>query len=242
MSYDEMFSRVKALENDNARLRHLLDLRGSTPGLRHQTRNTLAMVRDVMRRSAETSASVEEYAAHLEGRMDAVFRIQTTIANRPLDGVSLHTLLADELMGNAIDGRERLAIDGPDILLQPGAASTLALAFHELATNAIKFGTLGIPEGRLDVTWSVGSGYDGEPWLTLDWVETGGSMPASPIRRGFGAEVIERAVPYQLDGSGVLDFTPAGLRCTIHLPLTPTLGRLHETRHLDNFDDEASTG
>ncbi len=240
MSVDNLLYRVKALENDNARLRRLLDLRGSPPGLRNQTRKTLAMVRDVVRRSAETSGSVEDYAAHLEGRLDAVFRIQTTIANRLLGGVGLHTLLTDELMVHAISGRERLSIDGPDILLQPSAASACALAFHELATNAMKFGALSVPEGRLAVTWSVRAGDDGEPWLALDWIESGVSLPAAPVRRGFGAEVIEHAVPCELDGRGVLEFTPDGLRCTIHLPMTPALGSLRELHPLEFFDGEAS--
>jgi two-component sensor histidine kinase len=241
MSDDELLQRVEALERDNARLRRLLDGHGSTASLRHQTRNTLAMVRDVVRRSAETSDSVEDYAAHLEGRLDAVFRIQNTIANRPLDGVSLHTLLGDELMVHMVSRRERLSISGPDILLQPAAASALALAFHELNTNAIKFGALSVPEGRLAVTWSVEpDGADGQPWLTLDWVESGSSVKTSPARRGFGSEVIEHAVPYQLSGRGSLDVKPTGLRCTLHLPLTPSLGSLHVMPDVDVLADEPS--
>jgi two-component sensor histidine kinase len=238
MSQDELLQRIQALEHDNARLRGLLDQRGSTAGLRHQTRNTLAMLRDVVRRSAETSDTVEDYAAHLEGRLDAVFRIQNTIANRLLDGVGLYTLLDDELMVHALGHRERLSIDGPDILLQPAAASALALAFHELATNAIKFGSLSQPEGRLAVTWSIAPGGDGQPVLTLNWIESGVGLTAPRDRAGFGSEVIERVVPYQLSGKGVLDFTPVGLHCTITLPMTPWLGRVQPTHDRDPFADE----
>jgi two-component sensor histidine kinase len=238
MSQDELLQRIQALEHDNARLRSLLDQRGSTAGLRHQTRNTLAMLRDVVRRSAETSDTVEDYAAHLEGRLDAVFRIQNTIANRLLDGVGLYTLLDDELMVHALGHRERLSIDGPDILLQPAAASALALAFHELATNAIKFGSLSQPEGRLAVNWSIAPGGDGQPLLTLNWIESGVGLTAPRDRAGFGSEVIERVVPYQLSGKGVLDFTPEGLHCTIILPMTPWLGRVQPTHGSDPFSDE----
>jgi two-component sensor histidine kinase len=238
MSDDELFQRIRDLERDNARLRRLLDETGSPAGLRHQTRNTLAMVRDVIRRSAETSDNVEDYAAHLEGRLDAVFRIQTTIANRLLDGVSLHTLLADELMVHAISRRDELSIDGPDILLTPAAASALALAFHELSTNAVKFGPLGLSGGRLSVTWSVATGDHGQPWLSFHWVESGGMRPATPVRRGFGSEVIEHAVPYQLDGIGSLAFTPSGVRCTLRLPLKGTLGRLQPPTDIGSANDE----
>ena len=238
MSHDELLRRIRDLERDNARLRRLLDETGSTAGLRHQTRNTLAMVRDVIRRSAETSDGVEDYAAHLEGRLDAVLRIQTTIANRLLDGVGLHTLLADELMVHAINRRDELSIDGPDILLTPTAASALALAFHELSTNAVKFGPLGSSGSRLSVTWSVATGDHGQPWLSFHWVESGKKLLAAPARRGFGSEVIEHAVPYQLDGTGSLAFEPSGVRCTLHLPLKPAMGRVQLATAVISDDDE----
>lgn len=240
MSDDELRRRVETLEHDNARLRRLLDQRGATAGLRHETRNTLAMVRDVVRRSAETGAdTLENYVAHLEGRLDAVFRVQNALANRLLDGISLYSLVADELMVHALSRRERLSIGGPDVLLRPAAAGPLALAVHELATNAVKFGALTEPEGQLAVSWSVGPGEDGQSWLTVDWVETGGSMPASGMRRGFGSEVIEQLIPYQLGGRGKLDLAPAGVRCTLLLPLTPGLGSLREPLEADPLDDDA---
>ena len=226
MSDHDLLRRLEILERDNVRLRRLLDGRGTTAGLRHETRNTLAMVRDVVRRSAETSGSVEDYAAHLEGRLDAVIRIQTAIANRLQDGVSLHGLVADELTVPAIGTRERLAIEGPDFLLQPAAAGPLGLAFHELATNAVKFGTLASPAARIDVTWAVTESEGDRPCLALDWVESGAPVPPRPARRGFGTEVIEHMVPYQLGGHGALAFAPDGIRCSLRLPMTPALGQL----------------
>ena len=240
MSDDELLRRVKALERDNARLRSLLDRQGSTAGLRHQIKNTLAMVRDVVRRSAEIGDTVENYAAHLEGRLDAVFRVQTIIAHRFLDGIGLHSLLTDELMVHTLSRAERLSIDGPDVLLHPPAASTLALAFHELTTNAIKFGAFSVPEGRLAVTWSVGAQDAREPLLVLRWVESGMTLPTSQARRGFGTDVIEHAVPYHLSGRTSLDLTPTGLHCTFHLPMTPALGSVQAMRDGDATDDEPS--
>lgn len=240
MSDDELRRRVEALEHDNARLRRLLDQRGATAGLRHETRNTLAMIRDVVRRSAETGTdTVENYVAHLEGRLDAVFRVQNALANRRLDGISLYSLVADELMVHALGRRERLTIGGPDVLLRPTAAGPLALAIHELATNAVKFGTLTGPEGQLAVHWAVGPGEDGQPWLRVEWVETGGSLPVPDARRGFGSEVVEHLIPYQLGGRGTLDPAPAGVRCTILLPLTPGLGSLRAPLDSGEPDDDA---
>ena len=239
MSNDELLRRVQALELDNARLRRSLERYGSTAGLRHQVRNTLAMVRDIVRQSAETSDSVEDYAAHLEGRLDAVFRIQNTIANGVLDGINLHTLVMDELSALAFVESGRVGIEGPDVILQPAAASAFALAVHELATNAIKFGALAVPGGKLAVTWSMVPDDDGRLRLTLDWVESGMSdQPSSPPRRGFGMEMIEHALPYQLGGEASFAFTPTGIRCAIRLPMTPWTGSLRATPDTDPFDPE----
>ena len=226
MSQDTLFQRVRALELDNARLRRLLEHRGLTSGLRHQARNTLAMVRGVVRQSAERFGNVEDYAAHLEDRLDAIFRIQNTIANRPLDGVDLGVLITDELLVHAVSEGEQLSVTGEEVLLPPLIAGLVALAIHELTTNAIKFGALSTPEGRLAVSWTVARAEEGGlPTLALVWVESGGDhIPPGSIQRGFGSEVIENALRYQLGGEGRLDFAPAGLRCTIRLPLTPTLG------------------
>lgn len=239
MSDDALLQRAEALELANARLRRMLDRRGSTAGLRHQVRNTLAMVRDVVRRSAETSDTVEDYAAHLEGRLDAVFRIQNTIATCLLGGIGLHALVADEFLAHALSPGARLTIDGPEVVLQPAAASAVALALHELATNALKFGALAAPEGRIAVNWSVAPSDDGPPWLTLAWNESGvRGMRPSPVRRGFGSEVIERALPYQFGGEGVLDFTSRGLRCQLRLPMAPRVTSLQQVPDTDPLDDE----
>lgn len=221
MSHDASLQRIQALERDNERLRRLLGQQGSTAGRRHQMRNTLAMVRDIVRRSADRFSGAEDYAAHLESRLDAVFRIQQTIADRPFDGVDLHTLVMDELVAHAVHVGERLSIDGPDIQLLPAAASTLGLAVYELATNALEFGAVSAPSGSISVSWTTSPGEDGRAWLTLRWTETGVEpMSPSPHRRGFGTEVIEQALKYQLGGEGRLEFAPGGLRCTIRLPLS----------------------
>lgn len=226
MSNDTLSQRFQALELDNARLRRLLEHQGLTSGLRHQARNTLAMVRDVVRQSAECFGNVEDYAAHLEDRLDAIFRIQNTIANRPLDGVDLGVLITDELLVHAVSEGEQLSVTGEEVLLPPASAGLFALAIHELTTNAIKFGALSTKEGQLAVSWTVATAEKGgQPTLTLVWVESGGDQILSrSIHRGFGSQVIENALRYQLGGEGKLDFASDGLRCTIRLPLTSTLG------------------
>lgn len=221
MSDDKLLQRLLALENDNARLRHLLDERGSTAGRRHQTRNTLAMVRDIVRQSAHRFDGAENYAAHLEDRLDAVFRIQNTIASGPSDGVDLHALVMDEMLAHAVSEGAQLSVDGPDVLLQPAAAGTVGLAIHELASNAIEFGALSASTGHLAVGWTSAASADGEVWLTLGWVESGVPVIAPSSRRsGFGTQVVEQVLAYHLGGEGRMEFAPGGLRCTLRLPLS----------------------
>lgn len=226
MSDDDLIRRVKELEANNTRLRRLLDRQGASSGLRHQVRNTLSAVREFVRRSAETSDSVEDYAAHLDGRLDAVLRVQNAIANGSPDGeVGLHTLVADEFLAQAIGEGRRAAIAGPAVMLRPLAAGAFALALHELATNAVKFGAMTVPDGRIDVSWSVTADENGEPALTWSWAESGlTGLPPVPPRRGFGLDMIERSLRYQLDSATELRFTPTGLHCTIRLPLRAWVG------------------
>ncbi len=226
MFVDERDRRIAELEADNARLRRLLDRQGSPGGLRHQVRNTLAALRELVRRSADTSDSVENYAAHLDGRLDAVLRVQNAIANGPGAGeVSLHALVADEFLAQAIGDGRRAAFAGPDVVLQPVAADALALALHELATNAVKFGAMTVPHGRIDVSWSIAPGGGDGPRLTFTWVESGLSgLPPVPPRRGFGMEAVELSLGYQLNAESEFRFAPTGLACTIRLVLAPWLG------------------
>lgn len=228
MSDEMLIRQVRDLEIDNARLRRLLAKQGTPSGLRHQVRNTLTTVREFIRRSAETSDSVEDYAAHLEGRLDAVLRVQNAIASGPSeDGVSLHALVADELLSYGIGEGGRAIVAGPGLVLGPAAAGAFALALHELATNAVKFGAMTVPDGLINVSWSVAPGSDGEPRLTWVWIESGLSgLAPTPPRRGFGLEIIEHALSYQLNAVTALLFTPTGLHCTIGFPLTSWVGSL----------------
>jgi two-component sensor histidine kinase len=101
---------------------------------------------------------------------------------------------------------------------------TLALGLHELATNAVKYGALSRPEGRLAVRWSLTDGDNGERRLRVEWRESGVpvSLPpdGQPLRQGYGRELIEQALPYQLSAETVYELTPEGVRCTITLPIS----------------------
>jgi two-component sensor histidine kinase len=186
--------------------------------LQHRVRNVLGLVRSLVRRTAETNNSTEEYAAHLEGRITALARTQAFAMRRPDAGVSLEELVDAELIAHvARDAKVKSA--GPAVRLRAKAAETLGLALHELATNAVKFGALSTPEGRITVTWRVELDRE-DPSVRLEWIEQGVPACAEPTHRGFGRDLIERTVPYELRGASRLSFEPGGAHCVIDIPLT----------------------
>jgi two-component system CheB/CheR fusion protein len=197
--------------------------------LQHRVRNTLGVVRSIARRSAETSTSVEDYASHLDGRLNAFARTQAMVTRDPEGGVDLEYLVVEELLGcNAHEG-EQLRISGPAVRFRPKAAETFALAIHELATNAIKYGALSQSTGRVDVSWRVDDAAD-PTQLIFDWREKGGPSVTSPRRKGFGSELLERTLAFELKGKTTLTYNGSGLHCTIAIPLnrrvvhTPAVG------------------
>ncbi|MBV9559001.1 MAG: PAS domain-containing protein [Bradyrhizobium sp.] len=186
--------------------------------LQHRVRNTLGVVRSIARRSAETSSNVEDYAAHLDGRLNAFARTQALVTRDPEGGVDLEYLVAEEMTAyNAREG-EQVRIVGPAIRLQPKPAEAFALAVHELATNAVKYGALSQAGGRIDISWHIEQ--TGSPReLVFEWREKGGPKVKPPRRKGFGTEMLERTLAFELKAATSLQFNPAGVQCMIKVPL-----------------------
>jgi PAS domain S-box-containing protein len=205
----------EALRTSESRARLLLG------ELQHRVRNTLSVIRSITRRTAETSHSVEDYAMHLDGRINAFARVQTAVARDPAAGLDLTDLVADELLTYVAHDGEQVRIIGPAVRLKPKAAETFGLAIHELATNAVKHGALSVPDGRIRVTWRVHDGTEDPPRLVFEWKESGTpERAAKRKRRGFGTDLLERTLTYELKAKTVQTFEPDGLRCTIELPMT----------------------
>jgi two-component sensor histidine kinase len=127
------------------------------------------------------------------------------------------------------DASDRVTLAGPSgIRLRSSTVQMLAMALHELATNAVKYGALGQPGARLTVTWSLEPhGPGGEPWLHIDWRESGVVMPtpdASPRGTGQGRELIEQALPYQLSAKTSYELGADGVHCTIAIPVSASTG------------------
>lgn len=194
--------------------------------LQHRVRSIMAMVRSIAARTGESAANVKEYAELMAGRLAALARVQTLLTQAANAGVNIATILHDELAAQAqpraaAAGAARYSITGPDIILSPKATEAVTLALHELAMNALRYGALApaSPQGHIAVTWSV-TEKGGIPWLRFKWDERGVNLaPSAPPRRGFGSELIEGRLPYELGGSGQLRIESGGVQCRIEFPL-----------------------
>jgi two-component system, chemotaxis family, CheB/CheR fusion protein len=186
--------------------------------LQHRVRNTLGVVRSIARRSAQSSSTVEEYAAHLDGRLNAFARTQALVTRDPEAGVDLEYLVVEELSAYHAREGEQVRVDGPRVRLQPKPAESFALAIHELATNAIKYGALSEPSGRVDINWRIANG-DNRPVLMFEWREKGGPPVFPPKRNGFGTEMLERTLAFEFKGRTELAYDPSGVHCIITIPL-----------------------
>ncbi|MGN6374610.1 MAG: sensor histidine kinase [Sphingomonas sp.] len=191
--------------------------------LQRRVRNTLAVVRSIARRTAENSDSIETFQMRFDGRLSAYARAQSLIAHEPNRGADLETLVAEELLAHHVNESERVTIAGPPVRLQPKSADLIGLAIHELTINAVEHGGLSSEAGQVSVTWSTDASGD-VPMLDLDWHDIAPDRPPPrPVRHGFGREMIERNLAYDLDAETELTFGADGVRCRIRLPLdTPS--------------------
>ncbi|WP_395396344.1 HWE histidine kinase domain-containing protein [Novosphingobium sp. BL-8A] len=189
--------------------------------LQHRVRNVMAIIRSIVDRTIGGAASVQEYAELMKGRIDAFSRVQALLTRAANISVDLRSIVHDELNALAIHEKKVDAM-GPAVELSPKAAETMALVIHELAANARKYGALAARDGLVRVRWEV---FDlGEqPWLAFDWNEDGapGQTPsAEPHRVGFGRELIEGRIPYELSGRGNVRIDRGGAQCHLEFPLT----------------------
>jgi PAS domain S-box-containing protein len=189
--------------------------------LQHRTRNLIGMVRALADKMLEDCASLPKYRAQLT----ALARVQGLLSSLAGgDRVAFDTLLRAELSAHAALDDDRVTLEGPSgVRLRSQTVQTLALALHELATNATKYGALAQSQGRLAVSWRVAhadAGDGGE--LRVEWRESGVEMPAAgevTAGGGYGRELIERGLPYQLRAQTSFVLGPDGVCCTIAMPI-----------------------
>ena len=189
--------------------------------LQRRVRNMLATIRSIYRRTRESGASQEDFADHFQGRLEAVARYHLQVEGATGAGVDLEDMVRNELLEAHGSDDPGCTIGGPPVRLHRKAAEMMSLAVHELTTNSIKFGALAY-SGRLAVEWSVTGANDGAAggMLRFCWNETGfGVISPTPRRVGFGRQLIEEALPYQLEATTSFRLIPGGVECVILLPI-----------------------
>jgi PAS domain S-box-containing protein len=179
----------------------------------HRTRNILATVQATVNLSQ--AATVDGFKRAIEGRIRALANVHALFVKSRWGGAELSGIVTQELDPYLGKGEARAQIDGPHVLLAPNTAQAIAVTLHELATNAVKYGSLSVPKGHLNVKWSRAA--DGR--LILNWTESSGPPANKPTRQGFGMSVIARMIREQLNGEMHLDWRTEGLACEIVLKM-----------------------
>jgi PAS domain S-box-containing protein len=183
--------------------------------LSHRTKNLLAVVMAVANQTALHAHDVTQYQLRFSERLQALAHCHDLLVKDSWRGASFHDLVAAQMRPFGETNAGRIGATGPPVILKPDSVQHLGLALHELATNASKHGALSGPKGEVLIRWQLNEA-DGK--VLIHWLEKGGPPVMPPQRRGFGHIVIEQIVPRALNGSGILDFSPAGVNWTFEFP------------------------
>lgn len=188
--------------------------------LNHRVKNTLSTVQAIIRQALRASDDPNVIRESIESRIFALSRSHDLLTRYKWEGAGLHDLIdaALEPFGVANGRAERFEVEGTNIRLTPKMTLALGIAFHELATNAVKYGALSNDVGAIQIAWHTETEPGGER-LILTWREKNGPVVVPPTHKGFGSQVIERGLAHELKGKVRLDYLSEGLACMIELPV-----------------------
>ncbi len=182
--------------------------------LNHRVKNTLATVQSIAMQTARSHTEPKTFAESFQARLMALSHTHDLLTRSHWEGADLRAILEHETEAH---GPHRISLNGQPVGLGPATALSLGMIFHELATNAAKYGALSTPDGRVLVDWSIAD--QARPVLHLSWRELDGPPVTEPARRGFGSRLIERNVRHDLAGEVKLDYATAGFSAEFMVPL-----------------------
>jgi two-component system CheB/CheR fusion protein len=185
--------------------------------LSHRVKNTLTTVQSIAAQTAQFTETRADFLSQLEARLSALANVHSLLTTTSWQGAGLRDVLLVGLAPFQRPGAPRVTLEGSDVTLKPQAALALAMAFHELATNATKHGALATPTGQVRIAWEIA--HASAPRLHVRWTESGGPPAQEPARDGFGLRLIKQGLAHELDADVQLEFTPTGLRCLMTVPL-----------------------
>lgn len=189
--------------------------------LNHRVKNTLATVQSIAAQTLKGATVPVAVKAALESRLLSMAGAHDVLTQQNWEGADLRDIV-EKALSPFMAQRHEFDVRGPDIWLLPKSALAVAMAVHELATNAAKYGALSNGSGRISVHWDIAE--RDEQHLQMVWTETGGPKVTAPTSRGFGSRLIERGLAGQLGGEAVIDYREIGVVCRIMAPLSAITG------------------
>jgi two-component system, chemotaxis family, CheB/CheR fusion protein len=191
--------------------------------LNHRVKNILTVIVGVATQTLKRAADPQSFGKDFLDRLHAMARSYELISRDDWTEVSLSDVVRQEIEPLVLNQGDRVVIDGPTVSLTAKLALSLGMVIHELATNAAKYGSLSVPSGSLEVTWSIESRSGARTHLVMDWKEHDGPPVKKGPRRGFGITLIEREVAQGLSGKVRIGFEAEGLRVNLGIPLGPEI-------------------
>jgi len=186
--------------------------------LNHRVKNTLATVQGLVASTLRSAVPLADAKKAMGERIIALGRAHDVLMQEHWESADLRELVLSIVQPYRTEHTNRIDVFGPDLRVNPRAAVALAMVLNELMTNAAKYGALSQPEGRVRVEWNATEDRS-PPKLRMVWMEMGGPLVRLPVRRGFGSTLIEQSITRELGGTFEKNFDPAGLICTMMLPL-----------------------
>ena len=205
---------IRERERTQEQLRFLMN------ELKHRVKNSLASVHAIAQQTGRNSASIDEFIDKFEGRLMSLTRAHDLLTDTSWSGGTLKDILGLSVEAYWNSEQNNIALQGPDVQLEPRATLALNLVFYELGTNTATYGALSRPDGRVTISWTVEQGSEGSQSVVVRWVEEGGPpIEEPPKRRGFGARVLDYSVRHELRGHTEVEYARSGLRVAIEFPL-----------------------
>ena len=185
--------------------------------LQHRVKNMMAVIQSLCRQTMRQSETKEEFEELFSARLSSYSKSIDLLVAGNWQSLEIADLICSQLAAfGTLDGK-RIAATGPKLRISTHGAHSLGLAIHELATNAVKYGSLSVPQGRVNITWSVFETNTGRRFH-LAWQEADGPTVSQPVRRGFGSRIIQDLCAAALSGSTNYEFLPDGVRWSIDAP------------------------
>ncbi|MEO8714517.1 MAG: CheR family methyltransferase, partial [Acetobacteraceae bacterium] len=185
--------------------------------LSHRIKNTLATVQAIMSQTLRSNVSMDDFRRAFEGRLNALAEAHGLLVDKNWVGTEIGQIVTRTLEPYRSEDGDRIAVRGPRLTMRPQKGIALAMIFHELATNAAKYGALSVPAGQVGVSW-YRDGDAANPRVHVEWREARGPRVALPTRRGFGTKLIERGTAHELGGEARLEYAADGVRCDLIFP------------------------